>query len=194
MIGMTTPVTRVLTFEEWLKLPETKKRYEIVDGVMLVPPGPNVDHQWIQQEIFANCREFARSSQQGLFLHAPLDLVVQRDPLRVRQPDIMFLNSERTGIRNRSDLVGLPFIEAAPDIVVEVLPPCNTRREMEGRLSDYQQIGVYECWLISPEAETAEIIDLSQPELRSLAVFSSGEALVSSRLPGFELKLAEIFS
>ena len=191
---MTTPATRVLTFEEWRSLPETKQKYEIVDGVMIVPPGPDAEHQWIQQESFIRCREFARSSRLGVFLHAPLDLVIQRNPLRVRQPDIMFLNSERTGIRGRADLKGKSPLEVSPDIVIEVLSPSNTRREMEDRLADYQSISVYECWLISPEAETAEIIDLRGADPWTAAVFGSKDVLVSSLLPGFELNLAEIFS
>ncbi len=191
---MTTPATKVLTFEEWRNLPETSQKYEIVDGVIIVPLSPDAEHQWIRQESFIRCREFARSSRLGVFLHAPLDLVIQRSPLRVRQPDIMFLNSERTGIRGRADLKGRDPLEVVPDIGIEILSPSNTRRELEGRLTDYHSIGVYECWLISPEAETAEIIDLRGAEPRTSAVFGSTDTLVTSLLPGFELNLGEIFN
>ena len=34
-----------LTYEAWLALPETKQRYEIVDGDLLMPPAPTADHQ-----------------------------------------------------------------------------------------------------------------------------------------------------
>ena len=80
-----------LTFEEWLNLPETKERYEIVDGVMYVPPGPSVDHQWIQYEVAARLGQFVRPRGMGVVLTAPLDVMIQREPLRVRQPDILFL-------------------------------------------------------------------------------------------------------
>ena len=190
---MTTSATRTLTFEEWRELPETKQRYEIVDGVMIVPPGPNAEHQWVQLELAVILRMFLRSTGLGVVLTAPMDVMIQRDPLRVRQPDIMMLNSERTGIRGISDVKDMPFIEAAPDIVIEVLSPSNTRREMERRLADYQSIGVYESWLISPQAETAEIIDLRGAEPRTTAVYGSEDTLTSALLPGFELKLSEIF-
>lgn len=190
---MTTQAKR-LTFEEWLHLPETKERYEIVDGVMYTPPGPNVDHQWIQQEVFSLGREFARNSGLGVFMHAPLDLVIQREPLRVRQPDILFLNSQRTGIRRRSDIIGMPFIEASPDIVIEVLSPSNTRKELDAKSGDYKQAGAYQCWVFSPQAETAEIIDLTGVEPRSIAVFGVADVLRSDLLPGFELSLAEVFN
>lgn len=189
-----TSKAKPLTFEEWRQLPETKQRYEIVDGVMCMPPSPDSEHQWIQQEFFSLGREYARSKGLGVFMIAPLDLVVQRSPLRVRQPDIMFLNSERTGIRNRSDLRGRSPLEASPDFVVEVLSPSNNRREMESRLADYKQVGVYQCWLVSPEAETVEVIDLTGAEPGSLAVFGVEDTLTSDLLPGFELSLREVFN
>ena len=193
MNRMTTKAKK-LTFEQWLRLPETKERYEIVDGVMYMPPGPDADHQWIQQEVFSFGREFARNSGLGVFMLAPLDLVIQREPLRVRQPDVIFLNSARTGIRSRSDLRGRSPLEVSPDIVIEILSPSNTRREMESRLEDYAQIGVYQCWLFSPEAETAEIIDLTNSEPKSVAVFGVEDVLRSELLPGFELSLGEVFN
>ena len=185
--------TKLLTFEEWQQLPETMEKHEIVDGVMLMPPGPNPDHQWVQQEVFAHCREYSRHNTSGVFMHAPLDLVIQRNPLRVRQPDIMFLNAERTGIRGRRELQSISLLEASPDVVIEVLSPGNTRREMESRLADFQSIGVYECWLISPQAETAEIIDLRGDVPRSLVIFGVEDILRSDAIPGFELRLADIF-
>ena len=44
--------TRRLTYEEYLSLPETKVRYEIVDGVMVMSPSPTVEHQRILRKIF----------------------------------------------------------------------------------------------------------------------------------------------
>ena len=193
MIIVTTE-TKLLTFEEWQKLPETKQKYEIVDGVMYMAPGPDAEHQWVQQELFVLCREFARMRRLGVFFHAPLDLVIQRNPLRVRQPDIMFLNSERTGIRSRADLRGITPLEVSPDIVVEVLSPSNSRREIKSRLVDYRSIGVYECWLVSPEAETVEVIDLRGDSPRSVAVFGTEDTMRSDALAGFELRLADIFN
>ena len=189
-----TTKARKLTYEEWLRLPESKQKCEVIDGVVLMPPGPDADHQWIQQEIFAYCRDFARSSGLGVLMQAPLDLVIQRNPLRVRQPDIMFLNSRRTGIQGRRDLQGRSPLEVSPDIVIEVLSPGNTRREVDARLGDYKQAGAYQCWTFSPQAETAEIIDLTGDEPKSLAVFGVGDILRSELLPGFWLSLAEVFN
>ena len=192
-VAMST-TTEKLTFEEWRNLPETKQRYEIVDGVLHMPPGPNGEHQWVAQEVFARGRDFIRGKDLGVFMMAPYDVMIQRTPLRVRQPDVMYLSSQRTGIRGISELRGVHFLDVAPDIVVEVLSPSNTRREMNAKLSDYQQIGAYQCWVFSPEAETAEVIDLTGGEPKTVAAFGVDEALRSDLLPGFELSLREVFT
>lgn len=182
-----------LTYADYLALPETKQRCEIVDGVLLMPPGPTPEHQWVVQEIFLQCSDFVKGSGIGVALIAPVDLVIQREPLRVRQPDVLFLSAQRTGIRGRAQLQGLRNLELPPDLVVEVLSPSNTLRDIETRLRDYQQVGARECWLVNPEARTVEVIDLSGNTPELVGVFGVDDELRSQVLPGFRPSLRQIF-
>jgi Uma2 family endonuclease len=182
-----------LTFEAWRALPETKQRYEIVDGVMLMPPGPTADHQWIMMTILRPLDNFVKERGLGVVLPAPVDLLIRREPLRTRQPDILYLSAERTGIRGRAELRGLQFLEVAPDLVVEVLSPSDTRREIESKLEDYRQIGVLECWLVSPEAETIEVLRVSAQGATTEAIFGVDGTLRSEVLGDFALPVREIF-
>jgi Uma2 family endonuclease len=183
-----------LTFEAWLALPETKQRYEIVDGVMLMPPAPTVDHQWIMQRIFLRLTSFVEDRGLGVVLVAPVDLMIQRAPLRTRQPDVLYLSAERSGIKGRADLHGLQYLEIAPDLVVEVLSPSNSRRDIEDKLADYRRIGVRECWLVSPEAETFEVLSLSAEEASTSAIFGVDGTLRSEILDDFTLQIGDVFS
>jgi Uma2 family endonuclease len=185
--------TEKLTFEAYLALPEMKQRYEIVDGVLIMLPAQTPDHQCIMMEIATRLKSFAEERDIGVVLVAPVDLLIQREPLRTRQPDALYLSAERTGIRGRTELRGLQFLETPPDLVVEVLSPSNSRRDMEGKLADYQKIGVLECWLVSPEAETIEVISLSAEGATSAGVFGIDGSLRSTVLPDFTLQLREVF-
>ena len=185
--------TKRLTYEAWRALPETKQRYEIVDGVLTMPPGPTPTHQWIMMELAVRLREFVNERDLGVVLAAPVDLVIQRDPLRTRQPDILYLSAERTGIRGPAELRELQFLEIPPDLVSEVLSPSNTRRDIEDKLEDYRQIGVKECWLISPEAETIEVLRLSAGEAVTEAIFGVDDTLRSEVLGDFILRPRDIF-
>jgi Uma2 family endonuclease len=182
-----------LTYEAWRAMPETMQRYEIVDGVMQMPPGPTADHQWIMMTILRPLDNFVKERDLGVVLPAPLDLLIQRQPLRTRQPDIVYLSRERTGIRGRAQLRGLQFLEIPPDLVVEVLSPSNTRRDIESKLEDYRRIGVKECWLVSPEAETVEVLSFSAEEATSAGIFGVEGTLSSQVIGDFSLYVGDIF-
>ena len=185
--------TEKLTFEAWLALPETRQRYEIVDGVLMMPPGPTPDHQWISRIIFRRLDDFVEERNLGVVLYAPLDLLIQRSPLRTRQPDILYLSAERTGISGRAGLRGMQYLEVPPDLVVEVLSPSNSRRDVAGKLEDYRNLGVLECWLVSPEAETIEVVGLSPEGTTSTGIFGIDGSLQSPVLADFTLQLREVF-
>lgn len=182
-----------LTYEAWLALPETKERYEIVDGVLKMPPDPTPAHQWYQMELAVRIRAFVDEARLGMVLAAPVDLLIRRNPLRMRQPDILYLSAERSGIEGVAQLQGLQYLETAPDLVVEVLSPSNIRREIEQKLDDYRSVGVLECWLVSPEAKTVEVLRLPAEEATTGSIFGVGDTLRSQVLSDFSLVLRDIF-
>ena len=190
---MTSTASKVLTFEEWADLPESKLHYEIVDGVMYMAPGATYFHQQISQRINLPLSNFIAANGLGEVLIPPLDVLIQREPLRTRQPDILLMSNRRLAVRGAEEAIEIKFLEVPPDLVVEVLSPSETRRILEDKLRDYQRIGVLECWLFSQLAKTAEIVDLTGGEPKTTAVFDGNQTFRSDRLPGFELNLQEVF-
>ena len=190
---MTTAGVKTLSFDEWQALPETKQRYEVVDGVLLMPPSPMGEHQWLDLEIATWLKIFVTREGLGIVVPAPYDVLIRREPLRVRQPDVMVVNAELTGINRPADLVGRAFLELPPLLVVEILSPSNTRRDVEEKLEEYRSIGVPECWLVNFPARTVEVLRLSRDEVVVLGVYGMGDVLQSEALPGFELPIADIF-
>ena len=80
--------------------------------------------------------------------------------------------------------------EHSAEIAAEVLSPSETPRMIHRKMKQYFEAGVKEVWLIDPESREVEIwigLQLTQ-EL-------TGDAAISSPLlPGFSLKLEELFS
>ena len=190
---MTTARTKRLTFEEWQALPETKQCCEVVDGVLRMPPSPFGEHAWVIQAILVELLPFLAKSGLGVALTAPFDVLVNREPLRVRQPDILVLDSELTGISRPSDLAGRPYLERPPLLVVEVLSPSNTPRDIEQRLADYRSIGVPECWLSRFPSRSVEVLRLTSDAAGTVAIYGMGDTLRSEVLPGFELAIDDVF-
>lgn len=190
---MTTVGAKRLTFEDWRALPETKRKCEVVDGVLVMPPSPFGEHYWVSSVFFKKLATFLEEHELGFVFHSPVDVLIQREPLRVRQPDILVVNAELTNITCPADLVGLPYLEHPPLLVVEVLSPSNTRRDIEQRLADYRSIGVPECWLASFPSRSVEVLRLTPADAVSVATYGMGDTLRSEVLPGFELPIDDIF-
>ena len=190
---MSTISTKRLTFDEWQALPVTKQKCEVVDGVLVMPPSPFGEHPWVIQVIVTALHPFLRENGLGIVLTAPYDVLISRSPLRVRQPDALVVNEALTGIARPVDLAGLPRLEKPPLLVIEVLSPSNTRRDIEERLADYESIGVPEAWIASFTARNIRVLRLAPDGWNEVAIYGMGDTLRSEVLPGFELAVGDIF-
>jgi Uma2 family endonuclease len=112
-------------------------------------------------------------------------LVIRKSPLTSRVPDLAVFDAativEQDG-----------YIHSAPQLVVEVLSPANTRREREEKIGDYARIGVPEVWVVSPEGRTVEILYLAEGYLRSAQVLREG-VLTPKHFPGVQVEIARIW-
>ena len=182
-----TTQTKLITYEEYLNEPESKERREIVDGEVVMVAAPTFYHQTISVNILAPTHYFVTTQGLGRIWHAPVDVVVEQEPVRVRQPDLVFVSNER------ADILGDRMINGGPDLVVEILSPSNNRPYIQSKLADYARIDVRECWLLSPEAHTVEVLRLEEGHWRRAYIWGVGERIESVVLPGLVLDIAEIF-
>ena len=118
---------------------------------------------------------------------APLDVVIRRDPLRTRQPDLMFISNARRYI------IGRQVIEGGPDLVIEILSPTNTRRELDEKMRDYRSINVREVWIVATQGQTVEVLQLSPEHIDRSGLYGLGDLIVSQVLPELRLMVDEIF-
>ena len=184
----TATTTKPLTYEEYLDTPEIKGRFDIVDGEIIMSPSPIPDHQIVGSEFHLILGPFAREHNLGKVLFAPLDIVIRRNPLRTRQPDLLLLSNESYARIDRH----LP-IEEAPELTIEILSQSNTRRRIQGVLADYAAIGVKECWLVSLAARTIEVLTLVNGEWQRLALLGIGDRMRSNVLTGLDVEVGRFF-
>ena len=179
------PNPQTVTYEEWLRMPEvTDFIEEVVDGeIRIMPPA-----KWKHALIVANLHDalVAQLSRREVqVVNGSFGLVIRKAPLTSRIPDLaVFLKStivEQDG-----------YIHSAPQLVVEVLSPGNTRRERERKLADYASLGVPEIWVVSPEARTVEVLYLESGFLRSAQALTQG-VLQPKNFPGVQIQIAEIW-
>ena len=179
--------TARLTYDQYIAAPEIKARHDILDGEMVTAPAPTFKHQIVSQRIFVPVYTFVMEKGLGVVLYAPVDVIIQTEPLRTRQPDLLYVSNENRHI------IG-DVVHWGPDLVVEILSPGNSRKDIESKLADYASVGVKECWLASPEAGTIEVLTLDYGEWKRVALYGFGDDLRSKVLLGLELPVSEIFA
>ena len=82
----------------------------------------------------------------------------------------------------------------APDITLEVISKHETRRSRADKIEDYRRLGVKECWIVSPQAQTVEVLRLSSEGMRTVGIFGTGMQVQSELLQGLDLPVDDIFA
>jgi Uma2 family endonuclease len=178
----TTP--KVLTYQEWLKLPEAEGIEEVVNGEIRKMPPNKIPHADTVENL-ADLLKASADTKRVQVRVSNFGLVIHRDPLTTRVPDIaVFLRShvvEQDG-----------YIHSAPELIVEVLSPANTRAERAEKLKDYESLGVPEVWVVSPEARTVEVLKLEDGRLMTTALLREGR-LAPSHVPEMSADITAIW-
>ena len=165
-------------------MPEAEGIEEVVQGEIRKMPPNKWNHVRIVEELAKQLR--AQLDPQAVFVVTSVfGLVIRRDPVTIRVPDIaVFIR------KNVVEQDG--YIHSAPELVVEVLSPANTRAERTEKLSDYESLGVPEVWVVSPEAQTIEVMLLKEGRLNTVAVLREGQ-LRPSQFSGAAVDIASIW-
>ena len=183
---ITAQPTFKFTYEDYRTAPPDR-RYELLDGDLLLTPAPNLKHQEVQFRLGSRLGQFILERALGKFFFAPCDVVLSDTD--VVQPDLLFVSRER-----RHLLSGGDNVRGAPDLVVEILSPATAHRDRGYKRALYAKHGVQEYWLVDPAAETASILLPLDGELAPAHTFGRNETLRSPLLAGFELDLDDVFS
>ena len=193
-VPATETTKKKISFEDYLLMPEINHPYEIIDGEFMPSPAPIPVHQRISANIFKRLDEHVEAKELGVVFYAPVDIILQRHPLRTRQPDVLFIHRNKLPGTGFDAIEELQILEIAPDLVVEVLSASDTEKVLSGKLLDYQRIGVKECWLVNREARSVEVLQLTKEQSQSLGHFGLNETVQSQSLPDFQLAVNVIFT
>ena len=182
---MTQPKPRIkFTVNDYMTTPDDK-RYQLLDGELILAPAPTTRHQRIILELSVFLNEFIRERNLGMLFFAPTDVVLSDHD--VVQPDILYVSNARAIIVTEANIQG------APDLVVEVLSPGTAQDDRGYKRTLYSRHGVREYWLVDPEAETIEVLTEGDSGLTAAVTYSRSETLVSPALVELAIDLGAIF-
>ena len=142
-----------LTYQEYRHFPDDGVRHEIIDGAHYMSPAPGTDHQSVSRHLHALYRTIEENGV-GFVFNAPTDLELA--PTDVVQPDLIVVLAEHKQIILPSRIRGVP------DLVVEILSPSTSERDLTLKRGLYEHHHVPEYWVVDIEEHSIQRFSLQE--------------------------------
>ncbi len=159
-------ITRPTTYEEYISGPEEMARYDILDGWKVyrlygdnLVPSPTRRHQRILGRLLRRLQDYEAQTRRGEAIAAPCDVEITYQPLKCRQPDLLFISQERLEQNAPSD--EHDPLAPAPELVVGIASASDTASVLAAKINDYRPVQVKEVWIVRPDAQTVEVVTLA---------------------------------
>ena len=167
-----------------------QERVELLLGkIMKMSPAPTRQHQVISGYIGNKIYNFLEKSPCQVF-YAPFDVRLERtaDDSKVKsvvQPDICVI-CDITKLDDRG-------CSGAPELIIEILSPGNTKKEMKYKFELYEKAGVLEYWMVDPAEKIILQYNLINGQYVNHRPLIEEDTIHSTVINGFSLLIEDIF-
>ncbi len=170
-----------------------QERLEIFKGRLFkMSPAPSTSHQKVSMKLTKFILQKFSNHPCNLFA-APFDVRLldkkkstnDSEIFTVVQPDLCIICDE-----NKLDQRGA---FGAPDLVIEILSPGNSKKELKYKFDLYEEAGVLEYWIVNPENKTFLIYVLRDNQFIGLHPLIEEDQIKSPLFPQLDFILEEIF-
>src|SRR5437660_12383421 len=142
---MSAVLTKPITADELLAMPDDGSRYELVKGELIRMPPSGYEHGVRTVELTTPLHTHVKTNELGVVCAAETGFLLTQDPDTVRAPDIAFISRERV------EKIGVvkSYWVGAPDLAVEVVSRGATIREVEGKVAEWLEAGARMAGVLS---------------------------------------------
>ena len=178
------------TYADYL-LWQFEERVELLRGKIRQMAAPNRKHQDISGKIQYALTTALLKSPCKVY-NAPFDVRLTRmrndkEVKTVVQPDLCVI-CDPSKLDDRG-------CNGAPDLIIEILPPGNSRTEMKDKFELYQEAGVLEYWIANPSEKMIQVFRLDeQGRYVGLPALFEGDFLATPIVPNLELDVTAVFA
>jgi Uma2 family endonuclease len=180
------------TYADYL-LWQFKDRVEIIKGkIFKMSPAPSRSHQEISMTVTLILAKFLKNQPCKLYA-APFDvrLINFKESTKdnqitsVVQPDLCI-------VCDKSKLDDKGCI-GAPDLIIEILSPGNSNRELTIKFDLYEENGVKEYWIVNQSEKTILIYVLKENRFIGLKPIVESGRVESPTFPSLKFSVKNIF-
>ena len=178
--------TKLTTAADLMTMPDERRRYELIEGVLREMPPAGGEHGEIETELIVHLRLHAAARGAGKVYPGDTGFFFQHDQEIVLLPDVAFVRAER--LPPPAQRRG--YLDLIPDLAVEIVSPADRLRQVRAKVQRYLAAGVRLVWLVEPRHRRVTVFRPGQPE----RVLGPDDELDGGDvLPGFRLPVAELF-
>jgi Uma2 family endonuclease len=147
MTAMSVHATAPFTVADLEGMPDDGRRYELIDGELLVSPAPSLPHQ----EVIFRLHQLLDDVCPAELHVVSSPFAVQLDQVNEVQPDVLVARFTELTEKN---------LPTAPVLAVEVLSPSGRLTDLDLKRKLYQRIGVPSYWIIDPKVPSLLVLQL----------------------------------
>ena len=180
----------VYTYADYLKW-QFEERLELFRGKVFKLAAPNTKHQVISMKLQLRIGSFLEK-QPCFFFVAPFDV---RLPVKNRKKDneITTVVQPDLGIVCDASKIDERGCCGAPDLVVEILSPGNSQKEVQLKFELYEEAGVKEYWIINPVEENIVVFILNEDGKFGGGKMYAGKTISPHFIPELKIQVRDIF-
>ena len=171
-----------MTAEEFMNIDDEPNRHELIKGELLTMTPPKPLHGRVVTNLTILLGQHVKANRLGV-VYSESGYHLETEPDTVLGTDMSFVSAKRV------DQSYEHYYEGSPDLAIEVLSPGDRKAYIERKLAVYLETGARSVWHVNPRRRTVEIIS-STGERRTL---HETDELVDDTVPGFRVKVSEIF-
>ena len=182
-------LSRIYTYHDYLTW-QFDDRVELHRGQVVRLPNSHSDrHQVVGGNLFCEFSNFLKKNIWRVFV-APNDVRLIRNlddkkVLTVVQPDICIICDP-----NKRDSRGCNWV---PDLIIEILSPGTSRKDVKDKFELYEEAGVSEYWIVDPLENLTDVFVLQNNKYQLVKKYVSDDLVKVNLFPGLMINMQDIF-
>jgi len=134
----------LFTVDDLDRMPDDGRRYELVDGVLIVSPAPGIPHQEVLGDLLVQLRQacprgLAAVPGPGVRMSVDTELI----------PDLVVI---------RQDQLAETRVTRSPLLAVEIQSPSTALFDLNTKKAVYERFSVESYWIVVPHVDRPELI------------------------------------
>ena len=169
------------------------KRRELINGfVSLMTPAPARLHQKVSGYIFNKL--FNYLSDRGCEVYsAPFDVRLPKNGDKTDDKIYNVVQPDITVICDPEKLDDKGCI-GAPDLIVEILSPSTSKRDLTDKYELYEKTGVKEYWIARPNESSIQKFVLNEKmKYEFKGTFTEGSKISADIFPDLQVEISKVF-